>query len=370
MPIRFEEYGPQHVDAVRAFNRRVHDSLDPELLFPETPGDWWLPKGQHPEIYQEAFVALEDDAVRGGYFLKHQPFMIAGENRRVACYRLPVSEGVADRKYASVALHLIRDAQARQPLLFSLGMGSLESPIAKLEKAAGWSQHVAPFQFRVLNGGRFLRHISALRATPVRRIVANAAAWTGAGALAFAMLRAARPCRVPNGISIHPFENVDVWADDLWAKCRDRYSLIAVRDSTIAAALYPASDARFFRWKVSAGSRVLGWAVALDTQMQAHRQFGDLRVATIVDGMADPADAPVLLAAVTRELECRGADLIISNQSNAAWSAGLKACGFMSGPSNFIFSASRKLAELIAPFPQRILQSHINRGDADGPIHL
>jgi hypothetical protein len=84
----------------------------------------------------------------------------------------------------------------------------------------------------------------------------------------------------------------------------------------------------------------------------------------------DPVDAPVLLAAVTRELERRGADLVISNQLNVAWSAGLKTCGFMEGPSNFIFSASGKLAELMAPFPEEILDGHFNRGDADGPIHL
>ncbi len=370
MPIRFEEYGPQHADAVRAFNQRVKDALDPELLFPETPGEWWLAKGGHRQIYQEAFLALEGDAVRGGYFLKHQPFSIDGEIHRVSCYRLPVSEGVADRRYASVALQLLRDALAREPLLFSLGMGSLDSPVARLEKAAGWSQHAVPFHFRVVHGGRFLRHVAALRATPVRRALSNAAAWTGAGSLGFALLRAARPCRVPRGISVEPFDAFESWAGDLWQKCRDRYSLLAVRDSEMAAVLYPPADSRFLRWKLSAGSRPLGWAVALDTQMQAHKQFGDLRVSTIVDGMADPADAPALLTAVTRELERRGVDLVISNQLNAQWSEGLKESGFMRGPSNFIFSASPKLAATIAPFKERVLESHFNRGDGDGPIHL
>ena len=40
--------------------------------------------------------------------------------------------------------------------------------------------------------------------------------------------------------------------------------------------------------------------------------------------------------------------------------------GFLEGPSNFIFAASKKLAELTG----RYEEIHINRGDGDGPIHL
>jgi hypothetical protein len=124
------------------------------------------------------------------------------------------------------------------------------------------------------------------------------------------------------------------------------------------------------RWKVTDRERVLGWAVCLDTAMRGHKQFGELRVATIVDGMADPEDAGVVLAAVTRELEGRGADLVISNQMHAAWSEGLRASGFFEGPSNYIFSASKQLSDLIAPFSGRVTKGHMNRGDGDGPIHL
>src|SRR5579863_655472 len=101
MAIRFEEYGARHVEAVCAFNRRIEAAVDPDLLFPEKPLDWWLPKGGHAEIFQEAFVALEGDTVRGGYFLKHQPFWVNGETRRVSSYRLPVSEGVVNRAYTA-----------------------------------------------------------------------------------------------------------------------------------------------------------------------------------------------------------------------------------------------------------------------------
>ena len=104
--------------------------------------------------------------------------------------------------------------------------------------------------------------------------------------------------------------------------------------------------------------------------MRAHKQFGDMRVGTIVDGLADPDDAGIVVAAAARELEKRGVDLIVSNQTHRMWGDGLRAAGFVSGPSNFIFSASKPLSELLAPFEAGIREAHINRGDGDGPVHL
>ena len=365
MAVHFEKYTPAHVEAVRAFNRRVGTVLEPELLFPEQAGDPWLAEGSS-EIYHEGFVAIEGSEVRGGYYLKHQPFSILGEIHQVSSYRLPVSEGVANRAYAALGFQMLRDALARQPLLFSLGMGSLDRPLARLQKAAGWSQYVVPFLFRVIHGGSFLRNIALLRSTPARRAVLDVAAYTGAGSLAFAALRQARRLKVPAGITVQPFREFGPWADDLWQRCHRRYSLIAVRDSRMANILYPPNSGRFLCWKVSNRERLLGWAVGLDTRMQAHKQFGDMRVATIVDGVADPADAGIVIAAAARELERRGVDLIITNQMHLDWAP----AGFMEGPSNYIFSASKKLSELLAPFETNVKRGHINRGDGDGPIHL
>jgi hypothetical protein len=61
-------------------------------------------------------------------------------------------------------------------------------------------------------------------------------------------------------------------------------------------------------------------------------------------------------------LEQRGVDLIISNQSHAAWSQALLDAGFRTGPSNYLVALSPALAKAD--------QFHFNRGDGDGPIHL
>jgi hypothetical protein len=62
---------------------------------------------------------------------------VNGEIRRVSSYRLPLSDGIVDRAYVSIGIQALRHALAQQPLLISLGMGSVERPLAKMQKAAG-----------------------------------------------------------------------------------------------------------------------------------------------------------------------------------------------------------------------------------------
>ena len=370
MAITFEEFSDSHTEAVEQFNRRISGSVESDLLFLNRPLTDWLPKGGHGRIFQEGVLAREGEVVRGGYVLKHQDFALNGEVRRISSYRLPVSEGAANRAYVSLALQMQRDALVRQPLLFSLGMGSIDRPLPKMQKALGWSQYVVPLYFKVLHGGTFLRNIAPLRTSAARRAALDLAAWSGGASLFFAAIRAARRAHVPAGLSVESFSEFGAWADELWERCRGRYSLIAVRDRDISNTLYPLADQWFLRWKVAAG-RLLGWVVCLDTPMRGHKQFGDMRVATIVDGLADPDDAGTVIGAVTHELERRRkADLIVSNQMHEAWGEGLAAAGFLSGPSNYIFSASPKLSQALAPFDTRVNQGHITRGDGDGPLHL
>src|SRR5678815_6030997 len=75
-------------------------------------------------------------------------------------------------------------------------------------------------------------------------------------------------------------------------------------------------------------------------------------------------------SAAAAALQERGVDLIVSNQSHAAWAAALAGCGFGTGPSNFIFAASKKLAALLDPWSAHVGRIHLTRGDGDGPIHL
>jgi hypothetical protein len=146
----------------------------------------------------------------------------------------------------------------------------------------------------------------------------------------------------------------------VWSESCGAYETVAGRDATTLDAFYAGRDV--IRLKVGSA----GWAVVLDTQMCRDKYFGDMRVGSIADCLAAPADAAVVMKAAVRFLEQRRVDLIVSNQLHPAWVEGLESAGFRRGPSNFVFAASKKLAELI-PAGAGV---HINRGDGDGPIHL
>jgi hypothetical protein len=354
MPIQIVPYTADHVAAVREFNHRlVPDGGLDDLQFPDTPDPGWLPG-------MELFVASEEGAVRGGYILRRQEFAVMGEMVPVAHYRLPLSEGVIDRKYAMLGLRLVRDALAREPRLYALGMGGPQHPLPQMLKRLGWRMCAVPFHFKVVHPFRFLREIRALRTTPARRFLMDAAAYSGAGWLGLRLMGHAR--RIWN-VKYETAATFSGWADAVWNRSRTGYALLAARYSSILDALYPADDPRFLRIRAANG-----WAVLLDTAMEGHKQFGNIRVGTIVDCLAPPEDAATVVRAATRTLEKRGVDLIVSNQLHADWCQALAGAGFRRGPSNFLFAASPALAALLEEAEDG--EFHINRGDGDGPIHL
>jgi hypothetical protein len=348
--IRVAPFIEDWVDAVRAFNQRIAASHQ-EL--PESPCDAALMPGS------EVFLATEGSAVRGGYILRRQRFFVAGKEIPAAHYRLPLSEGVVDRQYATLGLRLVRDALAREPRLYALGMSSWSRPLPQMLRRLGWRMCEVPFHFKVLHASRFLRNIRVMRTSPLRRLALDAAALTGAGWLGMKV--------IGHGARVAPQKQKNVrtfapWADPLWESSCNSYGLVAERNAATLDALYPASDDRFLRVCTAAG-----WTVMLDTQMRDHLQFGEMRVGSIIDCFASPADAPAVTRAAAAALEQRGVDLIISNQLHHAWSEALLQAGFRKGPSNFLLALSPALAQCV-PGPDTGI--HFNRGDGDGPIHL
>ena len=106
------------------------------------------------------------------------------------------------------------------------------------------------------------------------------------------------------------------WADEIWLRSRESYGLTAARDAATLDALYPIDDPRFVRVRTADG-----WAVVLDTQMQNHKQFGEMRVGTIVDCMAPIGAAGLVIRAATSVLEARGRSDRLQSTSRA-WSRG------------------------------------------------
>jgi len=379
MDIRIVPYAAGHEEEVRRFVSRVRaagiDPLRYSLRFPESCTPAWQ-AGREGDVHEEYFLALDSESVvRGGYILKHQSFMLRGEPRRLAHYSLPISEGIADRRFAPVALKLLEHALARQPLLMSLGIGGPEIPLARFLRAAGWSLVTIPFFFRVVHPRAFLRNIQVLRTSAFRRLALDALAATGLGWLGIKALQAMKRGYVPPAaVSWAPAAEPDDWADapadEIWRECHRRYGLVAVRDRRILGALYPSAERRFIRLTVRRDGRPIGWAVLLATAMSSHKQFGGMRVGTLVDCLALPEDARDVAACAREFLAASGVDLMVSNQASDAWGQALRDCGFLRGPSNFLLAAAPKLAGQLEPFAPSAGTFHLNRGDGDGPANL
>jgi hypothetical protein len=372
MTIRIYPYTEGMVHAVADFNRRLTAGGVPqEFRFPETPVPVWLPRSNAAKIFQEYYLALDSDAVRGAYAFKHQEFSFHGGVRSVGFYRSPISEGTVNRAYSMTGIQLLRHALGKNPLLFALGMGSLDRPLPRMLSAMRWSLSKVPFFFRVLSPTKFLQQIQILRQTRVSRLIANVGAASGIGWLAIGAMQSLRikPDAAYHSTCVEPVQSFSAWADEIWQQSKDLYSMIAVRDSQALNLLYPEGDQKFLRLKVTQDGKIVGWAVVLDTQMTGHPHFGCLRVGSLIDCLAFPGGALPVARAATSFLEHRGVDLIVSNQSHVSWRKALASAGFLRGPSNFIFAASPQLARLIGGSGTSG-EIHLTRGDGDGPINL
>lgn len=363
MNIRIEPYAPRHMPAVRSFNERLQSKARSAFRLSERPAEAAPPR--HP-LVREEYLAVDGEEVRGSFSLKRQQFWVNGQAMDIANCQLPISEGTFNPMYANLGMALLRHALSLEKRLFCLGMGSRQNRLPRLLSAMGWKLVDIPFLFRVNHPGRFMRNIVPLRTTLPRRLAMDAMAASGAGWLGIRALQARRPAA--NSIDVDAVDEFASWTDALWDRCKPDLSLSAIRTSTVLNALY--AGVGFIRLKMSRHGSAVGWAVLRDTQMQNHRYFGNLRVATIVDALALPDAIPAVVQAASNMVERRGVDLTISNQGHELWVQGLRQCGFLSGPSNYILAMSPGMATLLEPLTEHQSRLHINRGDGDGPLDL
>ncbi len=369
MPLAIVPYTPEFEAGVTAFNARLRES-GVRFQFPERAP---ARQPEHAPILTRGYVAVRDgQSVHGGYLIKDQQFRLSGRDLRLGYVRLPLSEGLIDRRYTTLGVQLIAHALKHHPPLFGLGIGGADEPFARLVSALGWTLKPVPFLFKVVHPFRVARHLRPLRRTPLRRWLADAAAWTG---LAWVGAKAAhaRPLHggttPAQGGAFDAVGNFDAVGDEVWRAHRDGVHLVAQRDSAALASMYSPDDRPYLRFvhRSSAGSTA--WCVALDTQMSGDKYFGDLRVATIVDAFGGASDAVALMSKVTRALAGRGVDIILTNQSSEIWTSALRRLGFLTQPSNFLFAASPALVNALGSVGD-LGAFHLTRGDGDGPINL
>jgi hypothetical protein len=373
VPIQVVPYTQEWVEAVAAFNARMRAG-GTDWGWYESPIDEWLPEREGRKTWREHWLAVDEDrCVRGAYGLKPHEWRIRGAPALVTDWQGPVTEGLISRRYNTLGLRLLREMLKRHPLLYSWGHGGLEQPMLLMLEKLGWLLHPTPFLLRVLRPAAFLHRNRLLRSTRWRRIALDLAAVSGVGALGLhalqrrEMLRAGRSAAA----SAEPFERFERWADELWERCAGDYAAIATRDAaTLNDLLAPGRWPPARKLRVIRDGRTLGWAAVMDTAMRDDERFGSLRVGSVVDCLAAPAEAEAVVGAALAQLRARGVDIVVSNQSHPAWIAGFAAHGFLSIPGRRVFAASPELAQALAPWAETQKSVHLTNLDGHGPHAL
>jgi len=371
MGLRVVLFEAAHEPAVRAFNARLRAA--DALLFP-LPEIAPLPNPATPTpgIEFRHFVALDDSCeVRGGYFIRNQPFWIRSELHTAGHYNAPLSEGIIDKRFTAVGAMMLAHALDQQPLLFAMGMGGKDRPLPRMLAAMGWKILETPFHFLVLNGRRFLRNIGPLRSSAPRRLIADAIGLSGLGGLA---LRAAQTMRAQSRwdrrYQAQPVHEFAQWADRIWQENARQYSLSAVRTADYLRYIYPAAESAYYGIQLTEGGAPAGWVEMLECRPRDHAYFGQMRAAALVDGVAPKAAIPSLVHCAVQAARERCADIVISNQMHQDWNSALKAAGFWQGPSNYLLALSKGLCKLLEPLDEAVPRIHFNRGDGDGRVNL
>lgn len=379
MAIVIQPYRPEHEHAVTEFNQRLQQGCeDKNLVFYRRAEPPWLPRSAESRIYNEFFVAVAGGIVRGAYALKTQEFYFPdGQLRSIGYYHHPLSEGIVNKAHAIVGTLLLRDAMQRAPLLYCLGMGGYDHPLPQMLVRLGWAHCLVPFFFRIVNPSRFLRNMQTLRSSPSQKFLMDLVAYSGAGWAGSKLFQGYRSLRAPRSpaaecCQVASFEaaSSEVTKSEslqsLWEQARQTCSFTAVRDAEALRILYPPAQTHLTRMVMKRNGATIGWAVVGERRKDAKSKYGNMRVGSVIDCFALPGELFSVVRGATEILERQGFDLILSNQSHQAWGEAFKAAGYLPGPSNFIFAASKKLAELLAPFEEVRPRMHLTRADGDG----
>jgi hypothetical protein len=366
MPLRFETFAEHHLPAVLDFNQRMAEGrAASDFLLPTA-----MEAGRTPPddpIQWTRYVVLDGDLVRGGVLAMEQPGWLNGQDVRALNFQSPLSEGIVDPKYSIVAMQMVKFMQKQADAVFMVGMGAIDRPLPKLLVASGWSVRPVPFLFRVHRAGNFLRELQMFRTSPLKRIAATVARFTGLGPVGLALKQRQKNTGQGN---IRQVTSWGDWADEIWQRCREQCSFAVRRDRRTLESLYPISDPRTRILVIERDDKPVGWSVCFNTRLVEHRHFGNLQVGSILDCLADPGAMAVTAVLTDREMASQGADLVLVNHSHAEWVRAFRDAGFLNGTSNYMLAMSKRLTGSIRTAPHGEDRVHVTRGDGDGRIHL
>jgi hypothetical protein len=361
------------IPAIERLNRRLEAVGLPHQIGRENGNGDTEPSLDVEPIIQRLYVAVDDKEIRGGAWLKEQLFWVDGQAVRIGWANYPVAESLVDKKSAGVPASMLFSLLRQQPYLMALGMGGHNGAFARLLAAARWANSSLPFFFLLVHPSRVLRQLSYARCTPLRRALADILAYSGLGWLGYKSLTYVRAMvghREPSDYISSVVDHFDTWADELWERCRDSYGFIAVRNSQALNSLYPGDFKNLARLRVLHDGGDIGWICVRSIDAAGtwyERHFGNLKLGILTDCLAQPTDAPGVIAVGVSYLLEQGVDLIVTNLGHPAWCAAARGIGFLSGPSNCAFYRSPAVEKLLTKATVKDKGCHLTCSDGDGP---
>ena len=325
-------------------------------------------------IFERKFILTENKTtVRAGYTLKCQWFKVNNELLQIGYYYNPVTAGLFNKKYNICGVLLLHDAQKKNTNLFCLGMGGYSEALPKLLKGMNWNLQIIPFFFKVCHPRTFLNNIRYLKKTKLKSFIIMLVAISGLGWLCLkfiSLVVSLFHIQLKKGpyITAEEIEKFDQDLDFVWEKAKEYNSFIAVRNCNYLKTLY--SDKKFIKLKFFDSNKIVGWSISLCTKLDDHKQFGYMKLGSIVDCLSLKGYERIIISKTSEMLKRKGVDLIVSNQSHIFWKNAFKMNSFINGPSNFIFATSKVLSDKLLRNIKSKGYIHLTRGDGDGPINL
>lgn len=366
--MKVRRYQAGDAEPIARLNERLRAADITDVVYPEGAE-------QHGKssIRQRLFVAEDDGEIRGGVWLKEQPFRIRGQDFVCGWLKYPVAESLIDPKFSGVPASLLMQCLREQPRLLGLGLGGQETPLARMLRALRWTGITVPLLVRILRP-RSLRQIAALRRTAARRAVADFMAMSGLGWLGLRALELAASVRAgpgPRDYSAERCDSLGSWTDEIWLRTRDRYQFLAARGASEVEAMLPsgsdlyASDVH--RLRVRHAQAAVGWVYVVRHDFSvgaADKNFGRLTVGLVGDCLAAPEHAAGVMQCAVDYLAASRTDVVVSNQLHPAWVGALRSMGFFYAPSTFALFVSPTAVKPAIDWSEY----HVNRGDNDGPM--
>jgi hypothetical protein len=317
-------------------------------------------------VRRRRLLAWEDGEVRASVNFFENQLYLAGrsEPTSFAWSNGLFSESVVDRRYAIVPTLLLRIALSRQPRQMTVGPIGTEAPMPKLLTALRWTNQAMPVLVLTVRAAVVVRELRRLSRHPVLLAGGRAAAALGLATLADFSLAGLRRWRCPKQMQMEEVDCFAGWSDEVWTAAQRSYGALARRDAAALNRLYPPSDRRLLRLRVSDRDRVRGWVVMTVKDKVDDPDYGNLRLGILADCLAPPQYAGTLIAAGVDRLVAARTDLIQVRFSHAAWIAAVRRSGFVPVPTTTRFFVSSALAGDLPP----LSSIHLTYGDNDDPL--